>query len=118
MVNLTWILLLYELPTKQSSQRVNLWRKLKKAGAISLKTSAYLLPDTPSHHERFQWLAQQVQDAGGEATLIRITEIEGLTEADVIQLFNGARAQEYAEVRAPLSELLKRNERAQEDGFV
>lgn len=118
MVNLTWILLLYELPTKQSSQRVNLWRKLKKAGAISLKTSAYLLPDTPSHHERFQWLAQQVRDAGGEATLIRIMEIEGFAEADVVQLFNEARGQEYAELLSPLSELLGRNAKSREDAFV
>lgn len=114
----TWILLLYELPTRQSSQRVNLWRKLKKAGAISLKTSAYLLPDTPSHHERFQWLAQQVRDAGGEATLIRVTEIEGRSDADLVQQFNDARTREYAEVLGPLSDLLKRSRKRLADGFT
>jgi hypothetical protein len=73
-----WLLLLYGLPTKKSAARVNLWRQLKKCGAFPLKTSAYLLPDKAEHHERFQWLAQQVRDGGGEATIIHVTEIEGL----------------------------------------
>src|SRR2546426_12027465 len=74
-----WILLLYGLPTKGGAARVNLWRQLKKSGALPLKTSAYLLPDRPEHYERLQWLAQQVRDGGGEATIIRVTEIEGLS---------------------------------------
>src|ERR1035437_7462895 len=111
----TWILLLCELPTKQNAQRVSLWRKLKKLGAITLKTSAYLLPDTPSHHESFQWLAKQVRDCGGQASLIRATEIEGLSEADIVRLFNETRSEEYDELRTPLSELIKRKKRAAND---
>jgi hypothetical protein len=91
----TWLLLLYGLPTKRNSARVSLWRKLKKFGAVPLKTSAYLLPDQPVHYERFQWLAKQIQDDGGEATLIRLAEIEGLSQRQIVQLFNKARADEY-----------------------
>jgi len=50
-----WLLLLYGLPTKKGAARVNLWRQLKKCGALPLKTSAYLLPEKPEHHERLQW---------------------------------------------------------------
>ena len=117
MVDRTWILLLYELPSRQSSQRVNLWRKLKKIGAVSLKTSAYLLPDTPSHHEHFQWLAQQVRDAGGDATLIRVMEIEGMTGAALVRLFNDARLQEYTELLRSLNALIKANKKRLTDGF-
>src|SRR5436190_5084564 len=91
----TWLLLLYALPTRRNSARVSLWRKLKKFGAVQLKTSAYLLPDQPSNYERFHWLVEQIQDDGGEATLIRVAEIEGLTHREIIQMFNNARAQEY-----------------------
>src|SRR5439155_17353369 len=91
----TWLLLLYALPTKRSSARVSLWRKLNKFGAVQLKTSAYLLPDQPANYERFQWLARQIQDEGGEATLIRVVEIEGLPNARIVQLFNNARAHDY-----------------------
>jgi hypothetical protein len=104
-----WILLLYGLPTKKGAARVNLWRQLKKCGALPLKTSAYLLPDKPEHHERLQWLAQQVRDGGGEATIIHITEIEGLSNEDIVRQFNEARATDYAALLAALNELIARN---------
>src|ERR1044071_3594503 len=94
----SWIVLLYGLPTKQNAGRVQLWRKLKKFGALQLKTSAYVLPDEPRHYERFQWLATQIRDDGGEATLIRVSEIEGLRHEKVVQLFNDARTSYYAEL--------------------
>src|SRR2546421_6664286 len=59
MQNSTWLLLLYGLPAEGNSARVSLWRKLKKYGAIQLKTSAYVLPDQPEHYERFQWLRSE-----------------------------------------------------------
>src|SRR5437762_12491107 len=83
-----WLLLLYTLPAAKASGRVNLWRKLKKIGAYALKTSAYVLPDEPSHFERFQWLVQQVRDDGGEAALARVTAIEGLANEDLAHQFN------------------------------
>lgn len=98
MKTVTWLLLLYALPTKQTSERVNLWRKLRKFGAVQLKTSAYVLPDNPVQYERFQWLAKEIKDAGGDATLIRVSEIEGMENAQIIALFNQARASEYREV--------------------
>lgn len=91
----SWLLLLYGLPTRRSAPRVSLWRRLKKFGALQLKTSAYILPDRQVHFERFQWLAQQVRDAGGEATLIRVSDIEGMAEGEIQRLFNDARARDY-----------------------
>jgi len=113
-----WLLLLYGLPTKKSAARVNLWRQLKKAGALPLKTSAYLLPDQPEHHERFQWLAQQVRDGGGEATIIHVTEIEGLASDDIVRQFNEARAADYDTLRPSLNELLSRNKKQLDESFA
>ena len=73
-----WLLLLYSLPTRQKTERVAVWRRFKKIGAIQIKTSTYLLPDNPPQHEHFQWLAQQIRDFGGDATLVRVQKIEGL----------------------------------------
>ncbi len=103
-----WLLLLYGLPTKHSSERVNLWRKLRKFGALQLKTSAYVLPDAPAHFERFQWLAKQVRDDGGDATLIRVTEIEGLTNQQIAQMFNEARGRDYADLNRALTVFIKK----------
>lgn len=106
-----WLLLLYGLPTKHSAERVSLWRKLKKFGALQLKTSAYVLPDQPVHFERFQWLAKQVRDDGGDATLIRVTEIEGLSNQQIAQMFNEARARDYAELGRMATGFIKRQKR-------
>src|SRR5438309_1406096 len=117
-VPVKWLLLLYGLPTKRGAVRVSLWRQLKKSGALPLKTSAYLLPDTPAHAERFQWLAQQVRDGGGEATLIRATEIVGLSQEEIVRLFNHARAKDYNELIAELTRFLERNKRKAPESFA
>src|SRR5947207_8126604 len=88
----TWLLLLYALPTRQNTERVNLWRKLKKFGAVALQTSGYVLPDDPAQFERLQWLSKEIRDAGGEATLIRVAEIDGVSNQAVVGMFNEARA--------------------------
>src|SRR6266478_6105983 len=102
----SWFILLYALLTTQGTTRVSLWRKLKKFGAIQLKTSAYVLPDEAAHYERFQWLAKQIRDGGGEATLIRAKEIEGLPHEQVVQLFNDERAKDYGQLTASLKKFI------------
>lgn len=94
----SWLLLLFSLPATQKSARVAIWRKLQKSGAIAIKTSAYLLPDRPAQYELFQWLAKQITDYGGDATLIRARQIEGLSDAKIIALFNAARDADYAAI--------------------
>jgi hypothetical protein len=97
--NLAWLLLLVRLPATHSAERVAIWRKLKKSGAIQIQTSTYILPDDPPRYETFQWLTQQIRDAGGDATLVRAKEIDGFSNQRLIELFNAARAKEYGSVR-------------------
>lgn len=116
--NQNWLLLLYELPARRGSSRVSLWRQLKKAGAIALKTSTYVLPDRPEHRERFQWLTQQVRDGGGDATLIHATDIEGLPDAEIARMFNVARAEEYAAFVTEIGRLITANRRKPAENFA
>src|SRR6201998_11690 len=96
---LSWLLLLVRLPATHKAERVAIWRKLKKSGAIQIQTSTYVLPDDPARYETFQWLSQEIRAAGGDATLIRAREIEGLPNQKLIELFNSTRAKEYAALR-------------------
>ena len=98
----SWLLLLFSLPTKRKSERVAVWRRLKKMGAVQMKTSTYLLPDEPAQYEQFQWLAQQIRDYGGDSTLVRAQQIEGLTRDEVVSLFNTAREAEYSDLKKAL----------------
>ncbi|HEX4202576.1 MAG TPA: Chromate resistance protein ChrB, partial [Chthoniobacterales bacterium] len=103
----SWLFLLFNLPAKHASDRVKVWRRLKKFGAIQLKTSTYVLPDEPVHYERFQWLAKEIVDNGGEAALVRVKDIEGMPNAAVVAMFNDARARDYDEIAEPLTLLIK-----------
>src|SRR5437870_11479742 len=94
----SWLLLLFSLPTNRNTERVAVWRRLKKMGAVQIKTSTYLLPDDAAQYEQFQWLAKQIRDYGGDATLVRAQEIEGLPNAKLIQLFDAARGIDYREL--------------------
>ncbi len=102
---LAWILLLYSLPGSSGALRLSLWRRLKHLGAVSLKTSACVLPDRPELHEAMQWLAQDVRRRGGDVTLVRTEEIEGITDEEITELFQQARTADYEEILAGLKEL-------------
>ena len=94
------------LPATHSTERVAIWRKLKKSGAIQIQTSTHILPDDPPRYETFQWLTQHIRDAGGDATLVRAREIDGFSNERLIELFNAARAKEYASLREMLRPLV------------
>ena len=108
----SWLLLLYSLPTRQKTERVAIWRRFKKIGSIQIKTSTYLLPDLPPQHEHFQWLAQQIRDFGGDATLVRVQEIEGMPNQKLIALFNRVRDEEYGAIKKSLHAFLARGKKA------
>jgi hypothetical protein len=109
---LTWLLLLLRLPTTQKAERVAIWRKLKKSGAIQIQTSTYVLPDEPARYEAFQWLTQEVRDAGGDATLVRTREIEGLPNNKLVALFNAARDKQYSDLKKVLQKFDERPKRS------
>src|SRR5580765_1592269 len=102
----SWLLFLYGLPTESKTARVNLWRKLKRFGAVQ-RISAYILPDQPTHFERFQWLAKQVRDDGGEASVIQTSRIDGLSDEDIMNLFQRDRGEDYKQLKTEIQSSLK-----------
>jgi hypothetical protein len=91
-----WLVFSYSLPSKaQSSPRVALWRRLRRLGAITLTGGIHVLPAREEDLEAFQWLAEEVQQAKGEAVVMRVEQFEGLTDADLIERFRRVRADDY-----------------------
>src|SRR5215470_2462552 len=101
------VLLIVSLPPYPSSLRVKTWRRLRSIGAVALKRTVYLLPDTPDHYEHFQWLAQEIQRAGGEATLLRVEQVENMSPGEIVQLFHEARDPEYRQLAARYRRMLQ-----------
>ncbi len=102
-----WVVFSYSLSTKSSSPRVALWRRLRRLGAISPAGGLYVLPARDECIEAFNWLAQEIHHAKGEAVVLRVQQFEGLTDQALIALFNQARGEEYAELDAQITTLEK-----------
>src|SRR2546422_1172402 len=86
-----WLMLLMSLPPTPTRHRVGVWRKLQRMGAVRLRGSAWILPETPETTELFQWLVQEIQSFRREATLVPLDRIEAITQEQVRALFHKAR---------------------------
>jgi hypothetical protein len=64
-----WVLLAYRLPREPSTPRVTIWRKLARLGAVQVLDGLVGLPADARTKEQLEWLADEVIEAGGEATL-------------------------------------------------
>ncbi|HLZ70312.1 MAG TPA: Chromate resistance protein ChrB [Dehalococcoidia bacterium] len=64
-----WVLLAYRLPREPSTPRITLWRKLRRLGAVQILDGLVGLPLDARTREQFEWLADEVLEAGGEASL-------------------------------------------------
>lgn len=103
-----WLLFFYTVPSKPVSNRMKVWRKLIKAGAIPLKGAVYLLPANDDHYELCQWLVNEIAAMQGEAAFAKIERIETMDEATIVALFNQQRANDYETVKKGLEEFEQR----------
>jgi hypothetical protein len=61
-----------------------------------VKNSVYVLPRSEQSLEDFQWVRGEIVSGGGDASVCEARFVEGLSDAGVEELFNGARAADYA----------------------
>src|SRR5437016_7866863 len=64
-----WVLLAYKLPREPSTPRLSVWRKLKRLGVAQLLDGLVALPLDSRNREQLEWLADEVLEAGGTATI-------------------------------------------------
>lgn len=79
-----WVMLVYRLPRTPSTPRITLWRKLRRLGVAQIVDGVVALPAAAHTRERLGWLAEEVVQAGGEATIWLsepATTVEGRTLA-------------------------------------
>jgi hypothetical protein len=94
MTDLLWLLLVAQLPAHPSSARVQLWRHLRAAGAVSLQNGVWVLPAWEAHEALLREELAQVERHGGTGLLFQ-TQALG---HDLVARFHDEREQEYAEV--------------------
>ena len=97
-VGARWLLLIHHLPGKPDYLRVKVRRRLARLGAVPLKNSVYVLPDSESAREDFQWLLGEIIADGGEAALCASDLVDGVTDVEIRALFHRDRNAEYAAI--------------------
>jgi hypothetical protein len=113
---MTWLLLIHQVPASPPYLRVKVWRRLQKIGAISVKGSVYALPRSDQGIEDFHWVAREILEAGGDASVCEATFIEGVTNNDIVALFQKARDEDYRELDEELSAIDRELKASQKDG--
>lgn len=70
-------MLIVKLPrAKTTAFKVATWRKLKRLGVYSAQDSVCILPHSERTIESFEWIAAEVRETGGDAS---VWEVEALT---------------------------------------
>jgi hypothetical protein len=95
-----WVLLAYRLPRVPSTPRSAVWRKLKRLGVAQLGDGLVALPADPRTREQLEWIAEEVTDHGGEATLWLGRPLDTNAIAAVVSRMTAAVAAEYGAVAA------------------
>jgi len=90
-----WLLLVFSLPARSASQRVQIWRKLQRYGMLALRSSGYVLPNTDANQERMEWLATAIRTYKGQASVVQVQGFDDLAPEHLKQLFVEARSRDY-----------------------
>src|SRR5262249_47144572 len=106
-----WLLLLFTLPTAKASERVGVWRKLQRYGAVALPASGYVLPNSPMNQERFEWLATSIRGSKGRAAVAQVSAFDDLEDKQIERMFTEARTREYQALEKEVKKLASRKKR-------
>ncbi|MFL6224960.1 MAG: Chromate resistance protein ChrB [Actinomycetes bacterium] len=93
-----WVLLAYRLPREPSNPRVGVWRKLERLGVARLGDGLVALPADARTREQLDWLAEEIAEAGGVATVWLATPASAAQERAIAEMMRAARSAEYRAV--------------------
>jgi hypothetical protein len=94
-----WVLLSYRVPREPSTPRIAVWRKLKQLGVAQIGDGVVALPADARTREQLEWVAEDVEQAGGSAMLWTARPDSTEDERRLAAQMAAARAEEYAKVQ-------------------
>jgi hypothetical protein len=93
----SWLALLAQLPSKPSSARVALWRRMRAAGATAVVNGVWMLPRTDAHEDFLEQSRDGVVRRGGTAFVLRVSASSPESDDSLMRLFQSDRSDEYDE---------------------
>jgi hypothetical protein len=93
-----WVQLAYRLPREPSTPRIAVWRRLRRLGAVQIVDGLVALPRDSRTQEQLEWLADEILEANGEATIWVATPGSAAHERALAERMAAAVADEYRAV--------------------
>lgn len=105
---LRWLLFVHQLPARPSNLRVRTWRRLQQLGAVAVRQAVYVLPDSPTSREDFEWLRAEIEASGGQANVFTADSVDVWSDDALIEEFRRSRQQAYRELALDAEQVLRR----------
>ena len=99
-----WVLLAYRLPREPSGPRLAVWRKLKRLGVAQLLDGLVALPLDSRNREQLEWVADEVAEAGGHASIWIAAPATAAQERELAGAMRKVIAEQYRAVIAEAGE--------------
>lgn len=100
-----WVLLAYRMPREPSTPRIAAWRKLRQLGALQVVDNLVALPADARTKEQLGWLADQILECGGEATVFVGRAGSRAQELTLVERMSAGVAKEYWAIQAEAEEV-------------
>ncbi len=94
-----WLLFLTQLPARPSSLRVNVWRRMKAAGAVSLQNGVWILPLTSKNQESLTEIQSFIRSEDGDSMFFIVKTTDDAIEKTLVEKFKAGILQEYGEFK-------------------
>jgi hypothetical protein len=100
----SWLLFIANLPGRNQTLRMRVWRSLKASGAGTLRDGVYVLPVSDTAREVFERQQQEIQGGGGTAYILELAGEAGSNQGNALRsLFD--RTADYQAIAATLQAL-------------
>ena len=109
------MLFLHQIPPTPPYFRAKVLRQLNQLGALAVKNSVYLLPETDENREDLEWLRFEVAERGGEAWLFRSEAIAGFTRESLEASFSALREPDYKQLLEQSRQFLSLGDRPESE---
>ncbi|HUY99030.1 MAG TPA: Chromate resistance protein ChrB [Thermomicrobiaceae bacterium] len=98
MVDRSWLLFVYRVPSEPASRRVAVWRDLKRLGSLYLQQCVCIVPRRPELRAELERVSEKITGFDGDATLFEIPHLRPEDDAKIVAAVRDLRNKEYAEI--------------------
>jgi len=103
-----WLLVVPALQRMPARVRSAPVARLRRLGAIRVKASVFVLPDSPATREAVGWLKADVERANGELTTFAADSVDAWTDERIVEEFRRTTQSAYARLAKELEGTLAR----------